>query len=182
MANALSVDGTILTFPAAWDLLAFDDTPEYSDARGFGIKGCDVVAIDGDDLWLIEVKDYTYPGARPPQDLPDEIVRKVIGTMGLLALWSRAPEVSDRMGFGRRAMACSSIRIALHVEFPDKGRGRALLMKPLSDQKDRLVTKARKPLRVHKHDVVVTSSLAPAPGAPWTGRRDPDTRERHLPT
>lgn len=63
-SKELLVDGTFFTFPPNWQTEIFDEWPQYKRATGeLELRGCDVLALDGQDLWIIEMKDYTYDGA-----------------------------------------------------------------------------------------------------------------------
>lgn len=90
------VDGTYLSFPAAWRVSVLDEWPQYRKPAGeIGLRGCDVVAVDGQTLGLIEMKDYTYPGTTPPRDLSTVIVQKAAGTIALLFALQRRDATSE---------------------------------------------------------------------------------------
>lgn len=176
MPNEISIDGTFFAFPDDWRILPFDDTREFRTASGQGIKGCDVVAIDGRTLWLIEVKDYTYPEATIPPNLATMVCQKVNGTLGLLHSWSRNESSSEVLDFARASLRASELRVALHIEL--RPRDPTLLAQPLATHKDRLRAAGRRPLRIDRWEV--TSTLLPSPNTPWTSQRDPDTRDHHI--
>ncbi|MEZ0166059.1 hypothetical protein AB2L27_14970 [Kineococcus sp. LSe6-4] len=170
------VDGTLFRFPTDWIVSIFDEWPVYHEAAGaLGVQGCDVVALDHDTLWLIEMKDYTYPGAVPPPDLVRTVGQKAVGTMALLFALQRATADSPATEFARRCAGARRVRLALHVEIPDGGRGekqvRAVLV-PLQQQ----LRRATRSLRLDRP--VVTGTLLVG-GVEWTARRDPTTRSRH---
>lgn len=56
------------------------------------MRGCDVVAVGGKTLWLIEMKDYIYPGTTPPGDLSTVIGQKAAGILALLFALQRRDE------------------------------------------------------------------------------------------
>lgn len=75
--NILNVDGTIFEFPKHWRVSIFDEWEQFKrPASELHLKGCDIVAFDGETLWLIEVKDYTYLDASIPKDLTQIVGRK----------------------------------------------------------------------------------------------------------
>lgn len=175
-SHELLVDGTYFKFPDTWQAEIFDEWPQFRATTELGVKGCDVLALDGQDLWIIEMKDYTYSGAKQPEDLHETVGLKAVGTMALL--YSLTRSVSDS-GAKQFAIKCSSsvrIHLALHVEMKDGGRKgkqtKAMLMPLLGKLK-----KTQKSLGLHK--AYVTSTLEPSPHTPWTSRRDPATRARH---
>ncbi|GAB2492980.1 hypothetical protein GCM10027063_35850 [Promicromonospora xylanilytica] len=170
------IDGTYFTFPAGWRTQLFDELPQFKRTTWLGIRGCDVVALNGDELWLIEMKDYTYPGAHEPNDLAVVAGTKAAGTMALLYALARADSDSTARDL---AIACSGsarIHLALHVDVRDGGRGAKEIEPVLMPLLDKL-RRAQKALGLHKAHV--TSTLAPSPATPWTARRDPATRPLH---
>ena len=175
--NEILIDGTFFAFPPGWSVEVFDQWTQYTRAAGaVGMKGVDVVAIDARTLWLIEMKDYTYPGAAPPDDLDVEVARKAIGTLALLYALERSASDSAASDFARRCRQTTSIHLALHVDVKDGGRkGRQIrpLLMPIQDE----VGKAGKALGLAK--TWVTSTLQPTEQTPWTARRDPSRRRHH---
>lgn len=176
MPTQLDIDGSIHEFPDDWQVITFDESPTYRPVSGIGLKGCDVVGVSGQTLWLIEMKDYTYAGANPPSDLAQTVVWKAVNTLGLLAFWSRWPAESEMTSLARAAIACPQVNVGLHIELKH-GRKKIPSADPLAAQLQRLKA-VGKPLRAN--DFVVTSSLHPSPKAPWSSRRDPSTRDLHV--
>lgn len=173
----LNVDGTLFSFPSSWIVSVFDEWPQFVRAAGmFGLQGSDVVAIDGSTLWIIEMKDYTYPGAKEPVDLAKVVGQKSAGTLALLHALERATPDSKAAAFAKAASATTTINLALHVDFKDGGRkGEQILplLMPLQDQLKRV----RSSLGVAQ--AYVTSTLVPTSATPWTARRDPGSRLLH---
>lgn len=114
------VDGFRFGFGAGWHVCRWDDTAfvrnRFSQLGG-GSKSCDLVAFedDGDELWLIEVKDYRHHRREKASQLHDEMAAKVRDT--LAALWAGQVNASgDEQKFARLAKRKSRIRAVLHVE------------------------------------------------------------------
>ncbi|GAA1868930.1 hypothetical protein [Myceligenerans crystallogenes] len=170
------VDGTWFMFPADWRTEVFDELPQYKKATQLGLEGCDVVALDGLDLWLIEMKDYTYPGAHQPDDLANTVGRKAAGTMALLYALARATSDSPARDLAVVCSAANRIHLALHIDIKDAGRGAKQVQPVLMPLQDKL-RRAQKALGIHK--AYVTSTLAPNSATPWTARREPTTRSLH---
>lgn len=176
-ANRLNVDGTLFTFPALWVVGIFDEWPQYTKAAGtLGMEGCDIVAFDGEVLWLIEMKDYTYPGARQPGDLAKTVGRKAMGTMALLFSLERSAAESEAQRFAQACRSASKVHLALHIDVKDGGRKSRQIQSLLMPLQDKL-RKAQKALGISKS--FVTSTLSPDPHTPWHAMRDPATRDRH---
>lgn len=176
MSMEIEVDGSIFTFPDGWELEKIDEWREQRKLNGrpFHSKGCDVVAISGTDMWLIEVKDYTFPGASVPDDLAETVGLKVFHSLAVLHSTARWGDGAHQE-FATRALACTTARVCLAVELPDGGRKLLTVATPLSNLKSALKPVMKK-LNVHRP--VVSNSHLPG-DVPWTVRRDPATRQRH---
>lgn len=175
--SEICVDGTWFTFPNNWLIERFDTWKQFRSAAGrFEIKGVGIVAIDDRSLWLIEMKDYTYAGTKPPADLARILGQKAIGTMALLYALARAISESVASEFAKQCDRCTSINLALHVDIKNASRKHAQitsLLMPLQDE----VNKVRTTL--HLAHGWATSSLTPNKNTPWTARRDPERRTLH---
>lgn len=123
MNTMLKIDGTFFQFPEGWKTTVFDEWPQYlKPASSLGLKGCDILAINGGTLWIIEVKDYTYPDAKQPEDLATVVGQKAIGTMALLYALQRSKNDSAAVRFARACAVTTEIKLALHIEIKDGGR------------------------------------------------------------
>lgn len=171
------VDGSFFVFPGGWELEKLDEWPEQKKATRppFHSKGCDLVAMKDGELWLIEAKDYTYPGAEVPDDLADKVGLKIFHSLAVLHAVARWGE-GNRQEFSTRALACQDARVCLAVELPDGGRRLMGVATPLAGLKDKLKRVTRK-LNVHRP---VVSNSHRLNGVPWKIRRDPRTRDAHL--
>ena len=83
-------------------------------------KGCDIVAIYGDELWLIETKEYdresmkeTRTKSREPATI---IVRKSFDTLAGLQVGSRYCSDSEIADKCRRAMNCKKVIVCATIE------------------------------------------------------------------
>ncbi|SHJ91764.1 hypothetical protein SAMN05421803_111101 [Nocardiopsis flavescens] len=176
MPVEVQVDGSFFTFSDGWELEKLDEWPaqKLATQAPFHSKGCDLVALKDGELWLIEAKDYTYPGARVPDDLTDKVGLKFFHSLALLHVVARWGEGSHRE-YSLKALACRRARVCLAVELPDGGRRLIGVATPLAGLQDKLKRVTRK-LRIH-HPVVSNSHRTN--GVPWEVRRDPGTRGRH---
>ena len=154
----------------------FDEWPQFSDTTRFGNKGCDVVALDGEDLWLIEMKDYTYPGAGAPGNLHDKIGLKAAGTMAVLFAQARTHQDSAAKDFALSCAGVKRIHLALHIQPKTGGRPQRYHAPLLQPHLDKLKQISRA-LGLHKAHV--TSTLSPHANTPWSAYRDPADRARH---
>lgn len=172
----IEVDGSILTFPAGWQLEKLDDWPEQSTLTQppFYAKGCDLVAMKEGTLWLIEVKDYTYQGAKVPANLAETVGLKIFHSLAVLhsvARWGDGP----RKTFSKNALNCDDARVCLALELPDGGRRLIGVSTPLAGIFDKLKKVTRK-LRVYRP---VISNSHQLNGVPWNIKRNPETRGIH---
>jgi hypothetical protein len=170
------VDGSFFVFPDGWELEKLDEWAEQKrmTQAPFHSKGCDLVAMSDGALWLIEAKDYTYAGARVPDDLADQVGLKIFHSLAVLHTVARWGE-GERQKFSSKALACQSAHVCLAVELPDGGRRLMGLARPLADLKTQLKRVTRK-LNVHRPVVSNSHQLT---NVPWEIRRNPEARSRH---
>ena len=88
-----------------------------------GLKGVDFIVIKGQQLWLIEVKDYRSHPRTNPIELADDLALKVRDTMaGLLSAACYANDPREKK-IARTALKCGKLHVALHLEqSPQRGR------------------------------------------------------------
>lgn len=165
------IDGRFFTFPKHWSIALFDEWPQFKGLTGkYSIKGCDVVALDGDTLWLIEMKDYGYPGADLPSDLWTTMGKKAVGTLALLSSLGRSENQSDARDFARACIDAKQIRIALHIEVKASVKSNQVKAQ-LRAYKNKL-NKVKSDLHLSK--AFIYSSHIDT--TPWSNRVDPSTR------
>jgi len=86
--------------------------------RVAGTKGIDIVAIEKQAAWLIEVKDYRSTRESNYVFLADVVALKVKDTIaGLVAARINANDESEK-ALAVQAIACNRIRVVLHLEQP----------------------------------------------------------------
>ncbi|MDE3724658.1 hypothetical protein PWG71_24990 [Nocardiopsis sp. N85] len=170
------VDGSFFVFPDGWHVEKLDEWPEQKQATQppFHSKGCDLVAMKDGILWLIEVKDYTYPNARVPDDLAEKVGLKFFHSLAVLHAVARWGQDSRRE-FSAAALACREAHVCLAVELPDGGRRLIGVQTPLANLRAGLRRVTRK-LNVHRP---VVSNSHRMNGVPWEIRRNPETRGTH---
>ena len=110
-------------FPAEVQATKYDDWSFYRNqfnAAFGGTKATDLIAIDGDTTWLVEIKDYRQHRRTKPIDLGDEIAIKMRDTLaGLTAAQCNANDIHEKR-FARSALKAKKIRVVLHLEQPQK--------------------------------------------------------------
>ena len=174
--NILNVDGTIFEFPEHWRVSIFDEWEQFKrPASELHLKGCDIVAFDGETLWLIEVKDYTYLDASIPKDLTQIVGQKAAGTMALLYALERREAESHAVEFARACSQTTRINLVLHIEVKDGGR-KEYVPTLLAPFKNKLSSVGRS-LGLAKS--LISSSAVSSSNIRWDARRDPQTRVLH---
>ncbi len=172
-----NIDGTLFTFPPDWQIGEFDTWQQYRDVAGkWNVLGCDVVAFDGRSVWIIEVKDYTYPNVKPPPDLTNTIALKALGTMAILFAQARSASDSDASAFARRCHKAGQIQLALHINLRRAGRSEKQIKVSLTAIHQQL-KRARK--RLGLAGAFVGTNKDSLTAVPWQARRDPATRGEH---
>ncbi|MBU8578222.1 hypothetical protein [Brevibacterium luteolum] len=172
-----NIDGTLFTFPSGWRVGEFDTWQQYRDVAGqWDVMGCDIVAFNGTSLWLIEVKDYTYPNVSPPQNLTDMIALKAVGTMAVLFAQARSASDSEASSFARACHSAQQIQLALHINVRRDGRSEKQIKASFKSIHHRL-RRAKQRLRLA--GAFISSNQYSLTPVPWKARRDPATRREH---
>ena len=110
------------SFPEYCEASKYDEWSFYRNqfqAVAGGSKAVDMLCIDSDTAWLIEVKDYRRDPRTKVIDLGDEVARKVRDTLAGLAAASAYANSDDERRLARRALAKRRWRVALHLEQSD---------------------------------------------------------------
>ncbi|MEI7868637.1 MAG: hypothetical protein WCI11_12150 [Candidatus Methylumidiphilus sp.] len=111
------------TFPENWQAIKLDDTGFYrKHFQNFAdSKSMDIASFqnEGDELWLLEIKDYRMDRRTKTSDIFKEVAIKVRDTLALLYLAKGKSETAIH-SFAQKAVAKSKIRIVLHLEQPAK--------------------------------------------------------------
>lgn len=82
-----------------------------------GIKAVDIVCVEGQTTWLIEVKDYRMNRRTKPSELADEVARKVFDSLsGITAASFNAH--GEEKTIARKALRTRRLRVVLHLEQP----------------------------------------------------------------
>lgn len=123
MVNVQPVDGLIFTFPDSWKVSKYDDWAFYRNQFSKmwnGIKAVDLLAIENQVTWLIEVKDYRTSRRTKAVDLADEVVQKVFSTLAaMLPAKANASAIEER-NFAGEVVNATQFRVVLHLEQPLK--------------------------------------------------------------
>ena len=81
-----------------------------------GSKAVDILCLEDDAAWLVEIKDYRRHPRTKSIALCDEVAIKVRDTLSGLAAASANANNPDEQALARRALAMRRWRVALHLE------------------------------------------------------------------
>ena len=169
MTTTLTEQQLTFTFAEGVEASQYDDWAFYRNqfsAVCGGTKAVDFVCLDGDQLWLIEVKDYRHHRRTKLVDLGDEVAAKVRDTLaGLVAASCNANEAEERH-VARQAVGRSRLRVVLHLEQP---RHPSRLFPRAVDPDDVLLKLKQRLKAVDAHPRVVDQSTLDAQ-MPWAVR------------
>ncbi len=120
---SLNVDGLTFTFDTGCAASKFDDWSFY---RGHfsrmwnGIKAVDLVALNANTAWFVEVKDYRRNPRTKTIDLSAEVGVKVFST--LAAILPAKANATDPVesSFAHQLLRTTKVRVVLHLEQPTK--------------------------------------------------------------
>lgn len=164
---AITEGALTFTFPAGALVCKYDEMAFYRNQfikMADGIKAMDLVFVDSQTFWLIEVKDYRVHRRTKSIELADEIAGKLRNTLaGLWAAKCNANDQNERQ-FAAAAINTSKMCVVLHLEEPPQ-QGRLFHQKTL---KTGVLQKMKQKLKsVDAHPCLVDQhSLKPAMN--WT--------------
>ena len=168
MNGSVNIDDKQFSFPDGWRVQKYDDSSFHRNQFQLfagGSKALDAVALAPDrTVWLIEVKDYSGSRRSKAGTVFSEVAAKVRATLaGLAVARVRANDTGER-DFAREAMGANSLRVALHLDQPERS---SRLFPHVIDPKT-----ARSLLRcevraVDPHAVCYGHGVAPTQ-VPWT--------------
>jgi dsDNA-specific endonuclease/ATPase MutS2 len=113
-----------LRFSFEFDAIKFDDTLYYRDYFNKiknGTKAIDILAVNSNIGYLIEIKDYTHPATKNKKliDLIEEILTKIISTLAaILPMKNNLNTSIEEKHIATLFSKTNEIKIFLHIEFP----------------------------------------------------------------
>lgn len=181
MGKTIRSDKSVYHFDSGWEVSIFDEWKQFKklNSEPFHSKGCDLVALKGESLWLVEAKDYCYETAHPqpkPGELARAFAQKIVGTLHTLmvvAKWSSG----ENAEFAQRALRCTEIKICLAIEIPTHKRGKKNVAVALAGLRQE-IAKVTQKFGVKKP--VISNSLVNSGGVPWVRKQDPEFRHIRL--
>ena len=163
----INVDGIVLCFPDGWTVTKFDDWSFYRNqfSRMHDcIKSVDVLAISsgGNELWMIEVKDFRKYKRKKSELLHEEILGKVFASLAALLPAKTNACDNDEKNFAKKALRVSKIHVVFHGEQP-KTPSKVF---PESYHKADLLKELQRRLKSIDPHALVVSGEEPR-GVPW---------------
>jgi hypothetical protein len=119
----IEADGLNFDFPDTWKVSKYDNWAfyrnQFSKIRD-GIKAVDLIAVDRQDIWLIEVKDYRQFSRTKPSDLAEEVRDKVLYTLAAMLPAKINASDTDEQDFATKVLKGTQLHVILHLEQPEK--------------------------------------------------------------
>lgn len=177
-------EGDILfRFPSYALVEKMDEWPSYRNLKVSDEKCCDFGVIIDNNIYLIEVKDYTYPDANTPNsnNLSGSIAHKFLGSFAALFA-NRFSNNLNEKNFSEKAQKCDNVFICVHVEIPFSNRNRSRI-KPASSYRANLKDELYRKLKSYissRSNVIVVSHEDCSNKACWQAHRNPNSRKRHI--
>ena len=154
------------SFPNGCEAIKYDDWTfhrmRFYQVAG-GSKAADILCLDGDVAWLIEIKDFRRSEKPIPSKLSKVVAIKIRDTLsGLAAAYANADDEAEK-DFARRAIETGAWRVVLHLEQPGEPAG--LFQKPISLANMRMALRQNKRLKAVDPNLLVMDmeSLADVP-------------------
>jgi hypothetical protein len=116
-----------LSFSFEFDAIKFDDSAYYRDhfvKIQNGIGAIDLLAVNDETGYLIEIKDYRHPNTENlnPSDLIEAIVNKVISTLAAMLPMKNNASIPAEKEIAEIFAKTSQTRVVLHIEKPPARR------------------------------------------------------------
>ena len=108
-------------FPDTWQVSQYDELVFYR--KKFStmcnkIKAVDLIALENQVVWLIEVKDYRQHPRTKTIDLAEEVIQKVVATLAAMLPAKIHASIEEEKKFASRVLRAASLRVVLHLEQP----------------------------------------------------------------
>ena len=117
--NKITEGDLTFSFPPGCQASKYDDWSFYRNqfqSVAGGSKGVDILCVESDTSWLIEIKDYRKHYRTNPSNIADEVVNKVRDTLAGLAAAAKVAHEADQRELARKALKTSQWRVVLHLE------------------------------------------------------------------
>ncbi|MCK3654683.1 hypothetical protein A4G19_02545 [Pasteurellaceae bacterium Macca] len=85
-----------------------------------GMKAVDIISIENNINWLIEVKDYSIHQRTKLADLSEEVALKIRDTLAGIVSMNCNTSDSNEKQFAHQFLRNKKIKIVLHLELPNK--------------------------------------------------------------
>ena len=121
MMTEIDVEGLKFCFPHSWNATKYDDWSFYRNQFqriGSGLKAVDMIALNHDAIWMIEVKDYRLHRRAKTINVDQEFAEKVICSLSALLPAKANANNAEERGFASRSLVLARIRLVLHLEQP----------------------------------------------------------------
>lgn len=135
-------NGLTFTFPPNSIASKYDDWSHYRNqfqSTCRGSKAVDLVYLDKNVTWLIEVKDFRVHSRTKTIELPEEIAIKVRDTLAGLVSASFYACDPDEKCCAKKLLRTARLRVVVHLEQPTKHS----TLRPRAIEPDKLLLKLR---------------------------------------
>ena len=120
---SVEVDGLAFSFPDSCKVSKYDDWAFYRkqfSTMWDGIKAVDLLVIESQIIWFIEVKDYRQTRRTKAVDLVEEVAQKVFCTLAAILPAKVNASNLDECQFAEEVVKGQQLRVVLHLEQPLK--------------------------------------------------------------
>lgn len=125
---AVNIQEKNLSFSFAFDAIKYDDSLYYREhfiKIQNGISAVDIIAVDNNTGYLIEIKDYTHPDTEN-EELPvlmDAIVNKVLSTLSAILPMKNNASNQIEKDIALSFSKTNVIKVFWHLELPPQRKG-----------------------------------------------------------
>ena len=158
------------SFPDSCESTKYDGWEFYREcfqSTAGGSKAVDILCLQRDVSWVIEIKDYRQHPRTKSTDLVDEVACKVRDTLAGLAAASANASDKDEQTFAEHAPAKRRWRVALHLEQQSVPPSP---LRPQAINPANVLKKLRMNLKAIDARPMVVSLQKPGSGVPWTAQ------------
>ena len=159
-----------LKFNFSFDVIKFDETIYYRNhfiKIQSGLKAIDILGIENNKNYMIEVKDYTHPDTKSMSEveLIEDLIKKILDSLSSIYSMSLYANDVGEKEMAIKFLANKELSLIFHIEIPPPRRGLKQALYNLSNMQLKLRNKLKSITNKTNIKVVSINNLS---GLSWS--------------